>query len=297
MKRNCRYKKYKIVSYLLLLILLMVFTLLVLFKSINIRYPSISLNGLVSTPTPSVSATPNVTTKPNTITPNIVTSNDNINPYLTKEELYLSNSNTVIDTSILGDNYVDNTFYSIKLDDSVINRIFGKSYKDNPTINYEDLRYIRVLHHDFNGEVRIGELIVHKDISDDIVDIFYELYEEKYPIEKMVLIDEYNGDDNISMADNNTSAFNYREITGSNTLSKHSMGLAIDINPLYNPYVKTKNDFTTILPVEGRDYIDRTLPNEYYINKDDLCYKAFKKRGFTWGGSWNSLKDYQHFEK
>lgn len=277
-----------------LLILLIVFTCLLLIIYMKDNYTSVAqVESVVPTPsitTPTITATP----KPSQ---DIPTSNNEIKSSLTKEDISLLNANTLIDISNLGENYKDNTFYSMKLDKSVLSRIYGISYKDNPTIDYEDLRYIRVLHYDFNEDVRIGELIVHKDISTDIVDIFYELYEARYPIEKMVLIDEYNGDDNTSMADNNTSAFNYREIAGSNTLSKHSMGFAIDINPLYNPYVKTKNETTTILPIEGKDYIDRTLPNEYYIKKEDVCYKAFTKRGFTWGGSWNSLKDYQHFEK
>jgi hypothetical protein len=277
-----------------LLILLIVFTFLLFIIITKDKHTSVTLEESV-VPTPSIT-TPAITATP-LPSPDITTSNNEINSSLTKEELYLLNANTLIDIPTLGENYLDNTFYSMKIDETVLGRIYGISYKDNPTINYEDLRYIRVLHYDFNEDVRIGELIVHKDISTDMVDIFYELYEARYPIEKMVLIDEYNGDDNTSMADNNTSAFNYREITGSNTLSKHSMGLAIDINPLYNPYVKTKNDTTTILPIEGKEYMDRTLPNEYYINKDDVCYKTFTKRGFTWGGSWNSLKDYQHFEK
>ena len=298
MKRN-KDRKYKKARYLSYLILLIIIVFLLLPNNINI-YPFITVEELIelpksnATPTPTATSPPTSTSMP---TQSVTTSNDNTKLPLTKEELYLLSANTVIDISIPYDNYINNTFYSMKLDDAVIKRIYGKSYKDNPTITYEDLRYIRVLHFDFMGQVRIGELIVHKDISDDIVDIFHELYEAKYPIEKMVLIDEYNGDDNSSMADNNTSAFNYREITGSSTLSKHSMGLAIDINPLYNPYVKAKDDIITILPKEGEDYIDRTMPNEYYIYKDDVCYEAFMKRGFTWGGSWNSLKDYQHFEK
>lgn len=277
-----------------LLILLIVFTCLLLIIYMKDNYTSVAQVEYV-VPTPSIT-TPTITATPKP-SQDIPTSNNEIKSSLTKEDLSLLNANTLIDISKLGENYKDNTFYSMKLNKSVLSRIYGISYKDNPTIDYEDLRYIRVLHYDFNEDVRIGELIVHKDISTDIVDIFYELYEARYPIEKMVLIDEYNGDDNTSMADNNTSAFNYREIAGSNTLSKHSMGFAIDINPLYNPYVKTKNETTTVLPIEGKDYIDRTLPNEYYIEKDDVCYKAFTKRGFTWGGSWNSLKDYQHFEK
>ncbi|MNN92049.1 hypothetical protein D3C81_2102610 [compost metagenome] len=75
------------------------------------------------------------------------------------------------------------------------------------------------------------------------------------------------------------------------------MGLAVDINPLYNPCVEKINGKTVVAPASGKKYTDRSLANEYYIKKNDICYKAFTKRGFTWGGSWNSLKDYQHFQK
>jgi len=184
---------------------------------------SISLeeSGTIHSPTPTASPSPTkAPTSTKLPTPPLITSNDTIESFLTKDDLYLLNANTVLTISELGNNYVDNTFYSMNLDKPLINRIYGKSYKENSTITYDDLHYVRVLHYDFTGQIRIGELIVNKDISEDLVDIFYELYEAKYPIEKMVLVDDYNGDDNTSMANNNTSAFNYREINGSNNLSK-----------------------------------------------------------------------------
>jgi hypothetical protein len=153
------------------------------------------------------------------------------------------------------------------------------------------------LYYGFDEKTHIGELIVNKGIASDIVDIFRELYEKKYPIEQMVLVDEYDADDNTSMAANNTSSFNYRPVPGSTHLSKHALGLAIDINPLYNPYIQYTKKDTVILPLEGSKYADRTLDCPYYINKNDLCYKAFTKRGFTWGGFWKTEPDYQHFQK
>jgi len=113
----------------------------------------------------------------------------------------------------------------------------------------------------------------------------------------MVLVDEYNADDNTSMAANNTSSFNFRLVPGSTHLSKHALGLAIDINPLYNPYIQYNENETIILPEEGIPYADRTLNCPYYINEDDLCYQAFTKLGFTWGGFWKTDPDYQHFQK
>ncbi len=192
---------------------------------------------------------------------------------------------------------IDTCFYAQTIKASVKNRIMDKSYKENGKVALSELRYVRVLYYGFDEETHIGELIVNKKIAKDILAVFKELYNAKYPIEKMVLVDEYEADDEASMKDDNTSAFNYRTIAGSNNLSKHALGLAIDINPLYNPSVQKLNGKTVVSPAEGKKYVNRSLENPYYIKKDDICYQAFIKRGFTWGGSWSSLKDYQHFQK
>ena len=126
--------------------------------------------------------------------------------------------------------------------------------------------------------------------------IFQKLYQQSYPIEKMVLVDTYDADDNASMADNNTSSFNYRVVEGTTHLSKHSLGLAIDINPRYNPYIHTLNGQTVCSPENGSDYADRSKDFPYKIDTEDYAYKLFLEYGFSWGGNWNSSKDYQHFE-
>ena len=114
----------------------------------------------------------------------------------------------------------------------------------------------------------------------------------------MRLIDEYDADDERSMQANNTSCFNFRAIAGSTKLSKHSQGLAIDINPLYNPCVKQRKDGRTVVqPATGRKYANRNKRWPYMIVKDDLCYRLFIEHGFKWGGSWRTTKDYQHFER
>lgn len=191
----------------------------------------------------------------------------------------------------------DKMFYSEVITQEIKDRIVGKSYGESCDLPYDDLRYVKVLYWGFDGEPHSGELIVNKAIEEDILEIFKELYDQQYPIEKMVLVDEYDADDNISMAADNTSAFNYRVVDGTDHLSLHSYGLAIDINPLYNPYVREMDGKTVILPVNGAEYSDRTLDCRYYIKKDDICYEAFISRGFTWGGDWKSQKDYQHFQK
>ena len=167
-------------------------------------------------------------------------------------------------------------------------------------VSYEDLRYMNILYYDFNGDVQTGELICNKAIADDLIEIFYELYKNEYQIESVRLIDDYNGDDTASMEANNTSCFNYRPVDGTSSLSKNALGCAIDINPFYNPYVvfnKGKAGETYISPAGSEIYADRSKVFAYKIDENDLCYKLFKEHGFTWGGNWNSCKDYQHFQK
>lgn len=171
-------------------------------------------------------------------------------------------------------------------------RMRGKSYPEDCPVPMEDLRYVRVLHVGFDGEDHEGELVVNARIADDILEIFKGLHDAAYPIEKMVLIDEYGAVDEASMTDNNTSSFCYRTISGSSKLSYHARGLAVDINPLYNPYVSPAK----LEPAAGAPYVDRSQDNPYFIDREDLCYKLFTEHGFFWGGNWNSVKDYQHFE-
>ncbi len=195
--------------------------------------------------------------------------------------------------------YQDGFFYE-PLNETVKQRITGISYpEEGCTIAYEDLNYVGLLYVDFNGEVQEGELICNKAIAQDMVEIFYELYQNDYRIERIRLIDEYNGDDTLSMLDNNTSCFNYRVVDGTTTLSKHALGCAVDINPFYNPYVVFNKDGsgeTYISPKGSEIYADRSLDFPYKIDETDLCYKLFTEHGFTWGGNWNSSKDYQHFQ-
>ena len=190
------------------------------------------------------------------------------------------------------------TFTVDTIPDTVFLRMMGKSYKKGCTVSRSDLRYLRLSHYNGKGEVMTGEIICNKMIASDIKEIFQELYRAKYPIERMQLIDDYDGDDERSMQAHNTSCFNFRAITGSKKLSKHSQGMAIDINPLYNPCVKRrKNGSLHIQPANARQYADRSKKHPYAIDREDLCYRLFKKHGFMWGGSWRNTKDYQHFER
>jgi hypothetical protein len=169
----------------------------------------------------------------------------------------------------------------------------GVSYRDNPDIRLSDLRYLRISYVDFDGKDQVGELVCNQAIADDLLEIFKALYEARYPIRSIRLIDDFNGDDEASMAADNTSCFNYRRKTGMRQLSKHALGLAVDINPFENPYVRSHR----ILPVDAVRYADRTQDFPHKIDQNDLCYRLFREHGFAWGGSWRSVQDYQHFEK
>lgn len=184
------------------------------------------------------------------------------------------------------------------IDDATFARMQGKSVKADCTIARDDLRYLSVLHRNLAGDAVAGEMVVHRDVADDLAAIFRELFDAGYPIERMVLIDDYNADDIASMRANNSSAFNFRVIAGTKRLSNHATGHAVDINTLYNPYVKRRADGSLFVsPEEGRPYADRSRDFDYKIAPGDTCVTIFKRHGWTWGGDWTSLKDYQHFEK
>ena len=184
------------------------------------------------------------------------------------------------------------------LPDSVFQRMLGKSFPEDCKLNKEDLVYMKVKHYGFDGKIHVGELVINSKIHYAVEQVFSGLLELKYPIEKIKLIDEYDANDDSSMKDNNTSAFCYRTIAGRTTLSKHALGLAIDINPLYNPCITYNKDgsIKKVEPEEGRPYIERDASDPRRITKDSAIYKLFTENGFIWGGDWNSLKDYQHFE-
>ena len=186
-------------------------------------------------------------------------------------------------------------FYVTEITDDIFARIKGKSFKDDCTLPREDLRYLHVLHKDKDGKTHEGEMIVNKHIAEDVLDILRELYKNSYPIEKIRLVDEYDADDERSMEDNNSSCFNFRLISHTNRISNHGLGLAVDINTLYNPYTKVVDGKRIIEPVTGEPYLDRNATFDYKITKDDLCYKLFIEHGFEWGGEWPDRKDYQHF--
>ena len=142
---------------------------------------------------------------------------------------------------------------------------------------------MKVLHWDYDEEMHIGEMICNDQIAYIVVGIMRKLFDAKYPIQRMLLPDVYDADDEAQMRDNNSSCFCYRPISGTNKLSKHARGLAVDINTLYNPYYKDREDGTRyVQPATAVEYCDRTKSFPYKIDHDDLCYKLFIEEGFEW---------------
>lgn len=202
----------------------------------------------------------------------------------------------VVPRDVVAQRGVDSFFSVQEIPDSIFRKMQGKSYKQNCTVPRSTLRYLLCLHKDKDGVTKVGEMVLNKRIASIVLDIFKELYKNSYPIERMRLIDYWDADDERSMRANNTSGFNYRLVSNTTRVSKHGYGLAVDINPLYNPYVRTVSGKTVVEPATGKPYADRTKVFDYKLVKGDLCYRLFIQHGFRWGGGWKYSKDYQHFD-
>ncbi len=195
-------------------------------------------------------------------------------------------------------------FYTEPLSEELIDFMKGGSIPVNdagepetPGVDLADLRYLHIMYINFEGNAVCGELICNKSVACDFLEIFEVLYDNAYQLERVELIENYSGDDNASMAANNTSCFNYRVVENTTSLSNHAYGVAIDINPFYNPYIAYTTGEKHITPEGSEIYEDRTSEFPHKIDADDLCYQLFIEHGFEWGGSWKSSKDYQHFQK
>lgn len=183
----------------------------------------------------------------------------------------------------------------------VANQMKGLSWHPGCPVPLEDLSYLTVTYQGFDGETHRGHLIVHDLVAEEVLEIFREVFETDFPIESMKIVSEFGGSDSDSMNANNTSAFNCRPITGNpGKFSLHSYGIAIDINPVQNPYIKG----TQVLPKAGSLFLNRSEEQHGMIAPSPLAkhwetsiYSAFRLRGWDWGGDWEDLKDFQHFEK
>jgi D-alanyl-D-alanine carboxypeptidase len=165
------------------------------------------------------------------------------------------------------------------------------TYTGGCPVPVEDLRLLTVTHHGIDGTPRTGELVVHVEQADAVGRIFGRLYDAGFPIERMRLVDAYGGSTEASLADNNTSGFHCRPVTGGTRWSEHAYGWAIDVNPVQNPYVRGD----VVLPESGRAFLDRSIAVPGLILEGDPVVAAFAAEGWTWGGTWSTLRDYQHF--
>lgn len=196
------------------------------------------------------------------------------------------------------------TMEEIPKDGDIYQRILGKSFPEDGSMELSKLRYLKMLYVDYEGKSRCGEMIVNAEIADVTLDIFEQLYEARYPIADMVLIDTFwdtdgNTTDRKSIQANNSSAFCYRTIAGTNEMSNHADGYAIDINPHDNPYVWCNPDGSPkleTLDAHEQDMMEEREQKEHAITHEDLAYRLFTEAGFTWGGDWSNPLDYQHFE-
>lgn len=168
----------------------------------------------------------------------------------------------------------------------------GVSWRPGCPVPVEDLRRLDVAHWTDAGDVVDGAIVVHADHADDVATVFERLFEARFPIHMMQPITEFDGDDDASMAANNTSAFNCREIAGRpGVWSQHAYGGAIDINPLVNPWVRGSQ----VDPPDGAPFVDRDPSVAGLIVAGDVVTRAFADIGWGWGGDWTSTLDYQHF--
>lgn len=167
----------------------------------------------------------------------------------------------------------------------------ASSWRPGCPVAVADLRAVEVTHWDVAGGVRTGRLVVAAAHAEAVVAILRDLFEARFPIERMEPVEAFGGSDDASMAANNTSAFNCRNTTGGSSWSEHSYGRAIDVNPLLNPYVRG----ALVLPPAGAAHLDRSRPTPGMIRSGDAVVHAFAARGWIWGGTWTSPKDYQHF--
>ncbi len=171
--------------------------------------------------------------------------------------------------------------------------MLGASWRPGCPVAPSDLRRLSVSIVGLDGRPSEGELIVHRSVADEMVSVFDRLYQGRYPIERMESIADFDGDDDASMAANNTSGFNCRPIVGGTGWSRHAYGVAVDVNPLQNPYVRG----SVVLPPSGAAFVDRTVHDPAMIRRGDVVVEAFAEAGWRWGGDFTTLADWQHFER
>jgi hypothetical protein len=170
--------------------------------------------------------------------------------------------------------------------------------RESAPVLCDRLRVVGIRYIDFEGRTRQGEIVVLDAVAENVKALFNTLYEKKFPLNKVAPMERYGGDDAASMADNNTSAFNARAVSGGSRWSLHAYGVAIDVNPRQNPYISFNTaGAAAVLPPSAQEVaFDRSTERVGAGRSEDVV-ELFAQHGFLrWGGDWKSPKDYQHFE-
>jgi hypothetical protein len=175
-------------------------------------------------------------------------------------------------------------------------KVVGRSWRPGCPVPLRDLRALEVTYWNFEGEVRTGPLVVHRKVAEDILWVFRRLFRARFPIKHLVLPPKWRPPRPADYWDRRptspSAAHNCRPATGSTLWSEHAYGLAIDINPLQNPYVRS--DGSTLRHI-ARPFRDRSLRRKGMIHDGGVVVRSFAAIGWEWGGHWHTLKDYMHF--
>lgn len=164
------------------------------------------------------------------------------------------------------------------------------SWREGCPVHWRDLSVITVAYWGYDGARHTGRIVVHAGQAANVRGAFRSIYDQRFQIRRVHPVDTFGADDDRSMANNNTSAFNCRRVAGTSTWSEHAYGTAIDINPIQNPYVRG----STVDPPAGKDWTNRGSVTPGMITDGDVVVRAFAAKGWKWGGHWQSAKDYQH---
>jgi hypothetical protein len=178
-----------------------------------------------------------------------------------------------------------------RISPALAKRMTGVSWRPGCPVPLRDLRLLTLRHWGFDGVARTGRLVAHRDVARDLVTVFRRLYEARFPIRRLWLVDAFGADDYRSIEADNTSAFNCRFVEGTSSWSEHAYGRAIDVNPIENPYVSGGG---TSHPASV-PYLDRSRRRPGMAVEGSALVRAFDAVGWGWGGRWTSPQDYQHF--
>ena len=182
--------------------------------------------------------------------------------------------------------------WSSRVIDGELAKRMSYSYRPGCPVPLRDLRWLQMTYWGFDGAAHTtGVMVVHAQEVGNVVRVFKKLYDARFPIRRMRIVDDYQGSDDRSMAADNTSAFNCRRVSGSTSWSQHAYGRAIDINPVENPYVHGGE----VEPPAGRAYVQRSPYRKGMVNTTVI--QAFQAQHWGWGGAFRSSKDYQHFSR